>query len=62
MPEGLTNWANFKQWSRRYKLVAGAKDERFKLLEWAEAHETSAPIVVPEASNVAGAAKLAQHV
>lgn len=39
------------------------KDERFKtFLEWAGAHEASAPTVVPETSNLAEAAKLAQHV
>lgn len=38
VPGGLTNKASFKQWSHRYKLVAGTKDERFKiLLAWAEA-------------------------
>lgn len=28
--EGLNNKAGFKHWSRRYKLVAVAKDEEFK--------------------------------
>lgn len=62
-PEGLTNKTGFKQWSRRYKLVAGGEDERFKvLLEWAEARETNAAIIIPESSNVVGAPRLAQHV
>lgn len=30
-PEGLTNRTSFKHKSSRYKLVAGAKDERFKV-------------------------------
>lgn len=62
VPEGLANKPVFKQWGPRYKLVAGGKDEWFKtLLGWAEGHDTNAPTVAPEASNGAGAAKLAQH-
>lgn len=46
-----TNRTSFKEWSRRYKLVAGAKDEHFKaVLEWVEARETNAPTIAPEAS------------
>lgn len=36
VPERLANKTSFKQWSRRCKLVAGAKHERFKVFEWAE--------------------------
>lgn len=63
VPEGLADKTNFKQRSRRYRLVAGAKDEKFKVhLEWAEAHENRAPTVTPEASNVTQGAKFVQHV
>lgn len=63
VPEGLTNRSSFKQWSRRYKLVAGAKDERFKvLLEWAQARDPNEPAVDPAASNVANATRLSQHI
>lgn len=40
-PEGFTDKTSCKQWSRRYKLVAGATDEIFKvLLECARRPET----------------------
>lgn len=43
-------------------MVAGAKDDRFNLLlQCAEARETNAPTIVPEASSVTGTARLAQH-
>lgn len=36
VPERLTNKTSFKQWRRRYKMAAGAKDDRLKtLLVWA---------------------------
>lgn len=36
-------------------------DERFKVfLEWVEAREANTPTMVPDASNMAGAAKLTQ--
>lgn len=42
--------------------MAGAKDERFKvLLGWAEARGSNAPTIVPESSNVLEAPFLAQH-
>lgn len=31
--EGLAHRSSLKHWSRRYKLVAGARDERFKVLQ-----------------------------
>lgn len=31
VPEGLTSTTTFKQWSRRYKLLAGAQDERTRV-------------------------------
>lgn len=44
VPEGVAKKASFKQWSRRYVLVAGGKDVRLKVfLEWAGGHEESAP-------------------
>lgn len=62
VPQWLTKRTGFKQWSRRYKLEAGAKDERLEvLLEWAEAREVNAPTIAPESSNVQGADRLAQH-
>lgn len=62
VPEVLANKTNFKQWGRRYKPLAGANDARLNVLpERAEAHEDGAPMVAPEASNLAGAATLAQH-
>lgn len=39
-PEWSTNKVSFKQWSRRYKLVAGTKDKRFKT-RWAEARQST---------------------
>lgn len=62
LPERRTNKTNFKQWGRRYKLVGGAKDEVKVLAEWAETQEPNAPAVAPEASNIAGAVQLAQHI
>lgn len=51
VPEGLAHRTSFKQWSRRYKLVAGAKDERFKMLpEWVEARKTSCGRLVSQHS------------
>lgn len=50
------------QWGRRDKLTAGVKDERFKvLLGWAEAYEAKAPTMMPDASNVGGTTRFAQH-
>lgn len=64
VPDGITNkTTGFKQWSRRYKLVAGAKDDRFKsLLEWAEMREPMAPSIVPDASGIHAPKLLGQHV
>lgn len=47
-PEGLTSRTCFKQWGRRYKLVAGAEDDESKVLERAEAQEATAPTIVPD--------------
>lgn len=61
--EDLTNKVSFKQRGRRYKLLVGAKDDRFKvLLDWAEARHMNAPTSVPESSGVVDAPRLAQHV
>lgn len=49
-PEGLTNKTSLTRWGRRWKLVAGAKDEQFNL-DWVEAWETNAPAIVLEARN-----------
>lgn len=58
----LTKKTGFKQRSRRYKLVAGAGGERFKVrLEWTEAQEPSAPAIVPEPGGVVGPPRLAHH-
>lgn len=41
--QGLMDKASLKQWSHCYKLVAGARDERFnRLLQWAQAWEPNA--------------------
>lgn len=62
VPDGLTNKASFKHRSRRYKLVAGARDERSKaLFMWAEAHDTNAPAIDPNTSGTMGAQALPQH-
>lgn len=63
VPDGLTNKVrSFKQWSRRHKFAAGAKDERFNfVLEWAEACESNAPTIIPDARNVNYVARLAQQ-
>lgn len=54
--QGLTNKASFKQRSRRYKLAAGVRDERFKdVLMCTEAHDATAPAVDLDASGIAGA-------
>lgn len=60
--KGLTNKAIFNQWSRQYKLAAGAKDERFDpLLTWAEVHDANAPAVDHTGSGITGAPNLPQH-
>lgn len=52
-PEGFSNNTNSNQWSRRYKLVAGAEGERFKVvLEWAKTQEANAPTIVPDTGGV----------
>lgn len=51
VPEGLTNKTSFKKWSRRYKLVAGATDERPEaLVDWAEARDMSAPTIIQQST------------
>lgn len=52
-PEALTSKMGFKQWGRRCKLVAAAKDERFEVLPLrAESKKMSAPTVVSQSSSV----------
>lgn len=55
VPKRFTKKTSLKQWSRRYKLVAGAGDERFNIfLAWSEAREANSPTVAHEISNVGG--------
>lgn len=66
-PEGFANKTSLKQWSRRCRLVAGAKDDRFKtVLEWAEAWEPTATTVAQKRQhskgNAARAALVREHV
>lgn len=62
VPERITNRTSLKQWTRRYKVVAVAKDERLKvLLQWA-ARADRADDIVPYSSGVLGVATLAQHI
>lgn len=57
------NNANFMQWSRRYKLVAGAEHAPFKTpLEWVEAQNAIAPVVDANGSGSVGAQKASQHI
>lgn len=59
VPKGLTNTTSFKQWIRRYELLAGAKDERLKtLLEGSELRDAAEPTIAPVASGIPGAEKL----
>lgn len=56
VPECLTDETGFKQRSRRCKLVAGAKDDRFKaLVEWGEMREPMLPTIAPDARCIFGA-------
>lgn len=63
VPEGFPSKSSFKQWSPRYKLVAGARDERFNtLMEWVETRDLAAPTVDPATSNTPGVDRFGQHV
>lgn len=57
--ERFTSEMNVKHSTRRYKLAAGANEDRDKFrLEWVEAREANAPTVIAETKNMVESSRL----